>query len=154
MREHIRMKPHPRIRKTIKWTGAAATLLLVVARIESRPSHISWGPRLGPSVMIHRGVVDLTYLSRSSHELERDLYDILDQLYQSGDFAWVTLHGSAAIRFPLWIPALCIALATIAAWRLDWIARRVARFNLCPKCHYDRAGLAKDAKCPECGANV
>ncbi|HVU64865.1 MAG TPA: hypothetical protein VHC70_12870, partial [Phycisphaerales bacterium] len=45
-------------------------------------------------------------------------------------------------------------LATTTAWRLDTLARRRARrgVNLCPKCGYDRAGIAGDAKCPECGA--
>jgi hypothetical protein len=48
-----------------------------------------------------------------------------------------------------------LALATVLAWRLDWLdarAARRARLNLCPKCNYDRAGIAKDAVCPECGA--
>jgi rubrerythrin len=44
------------------------------------------------------------------------------------------------------------AITTALAWRLDTFARRRARLNLCPKCNYDRAGIAGDAKCPECGA--
>ncbi len=41
---------------------------------------------------------------------------------------------------------------TAFLWYLDTLARRRARLNLCPKCHYDRTGLAAGAKCPECGA--
>jgi len=29
---------------------------------------------------------------------------------------------------------------------------RAARLNLCPKCGYDRAGIAAESVCPECGA--
>ena len=49
---------------------------------------------------------------------------------------------------PLWVPALLLA---IAVWRLDTLARLRAKLNLCPKCNYDRAGLAVGAACPECG---
>jgi hypothetical protein len=44
-------------------------------------------------------------------------------------------------------------IPTAAAWYLDTLARRRANegLNLCPKFRYDRAGLAPDAKCPECG---
>ena len=37
------MKPHPRIRKTIKWGGAAATVLLVVVWIGSGWVVLGWG---------------------------------------------------------------------------------------------------------------
>jgi rubrerythrin len=43
-------------------------------------------------------------------------------------------------------------IATGVAWRLDVLARRRDRLNLCPRCNYDRAGIGKDAVCPECGA--
>jgi len=36
--------------------------------------------------------------------------------------------------------------------RLDMLARRRARIGCCPKCNYDRAGLAPGSVCPECGA--
>jgi rubrerythrin len=38
-----------------------------------------------------------------------------------------------------------------AAWYLEILARR-ARLNLCPKCKYDRTGIAAGAVCPECGS--
>lgn len=57
-------------------------------------------------------------------------------------------------QIPLWPLAAGSFLATAIAWRLDTLAHRRARggVNLCPKCTYDRTGLAADAKCPECGA--
>ncbi len=47
--------------------------------------------------------------------------------------------------------AVLIATITAAAWRFDTLARRRASLNLCPKCNYDRTGLAVGAVCPECG---
>ena len=57
-----------------------------------------------------------------------------------------------AVSVPLWIPVVALAIITAGAWRLDTLARRRAREGQCLKCHYDRAGLAPDAFCPECGA--
>lgn len=36
------MKPHPRIRKTIKWGGAAVTVLLVVVWIWDGQLYVNW----------------------------------------------------------------------------------------------------------------
>ena len=52
---------------------------------------------------------------------------------------------------PLWSPLLVTLLITGVAWRVDALARRRAGLDLCPKCRYDRAGLATGAVCPECG---
>ena len=52
---------------------------------------------------------------------------------------------------PLWLPPAATMAIAIGAWRQDTLARRRARLNLCHKCDYDRAGLANDAACPECG---
>ena len=40
------MKPHPRIRKTIKWGGAAVTVLLVVVWVGSGWLSVGWVPGL------------------------------------------------------------------------------------------------------------
>ena len=50
----------------------------------------------------------------------------------------------------LWPLALLAIATTAAAWLLEAHGR--ARLNLCASCRYDRAGLAADAVCPECGA--
>jgi len=66
---------------------------------------------------------------------------------------WFEIGGTRALR--IWIPFWTITLPTIAltvfAWRRDAAARRRALHNHCPACGYDRAGLAANSVCPECG---
>jgi hypothetical protein len=57
------------------------------------------------------------------------------------------------LDLPLWVPTAVMAGLTALGWRFDCLVRRRARLNLCPKCNYDRAGIAGDAKCPECGGS-
>jgi hypothetical protein len=62
------------------------------------------------------------------------------------------MPGFSISIVPLWIPLTSAIAVTAVAWRFDILARRRTRLNLCPKCNYDRTGLAHCAKCPECGA--
>ena len=41
---------------------------------------------------------------------------------------------------------------TDAIGRADAIHAHRIRTNCCPKCNYDRTGLAQGAVCPECGS--
>lgn len=45
-------------------------------------------------------------------------------------------------------PILLTSLPAVLLWYTD---RRRPRPHACPKCSYDRRGLAPDTKCPECG---
>ncbi len=53
---------------------------------------------------------------------------------------------------PIWILVVLTAMPTASAWRLDTLARRRARIDQCPKCNYDRRGIAAGVPSPECGA--
>jgi hypothetical protein len=56
--------------------------------------------------------------------------------------------------FDLWVGVSLlypVALTLIPAALLWYADRRPFGPGLCPKCSYDRRGLAPDAKCPECG---
>jgi hypothetical protein len=144
------MKPHPRIRKTIKWGGAAVTVLLVVVWIGSGWCSPGWVSK-GRAVALDRGRVCLIRLEGLA------VPDGAMWSVQPADmphwYLWFDSFKQYEIgpRIPLWCPVLLALLATTAAWRLDALARRRARLNVCPKCGYDRAGIAGDANCPECG---
>jgi hypothetical protein len=149
------MKPHPRIRKTIKWGGAVVTVLLVVVWIGSRWLGADWhGMGSGYAMIVDGSLIvargestDLTGL-RVLH---------VRGIKHRSLFAPFYLGQSAprwSIWVPLWTPVAILILPTVAAWRFDALARRrerAARLNLCPKCNYDRAGIAAGAACPECG---
>jgi hypothetical protein len=59
----------------------------------------------------------------------------------------------SVISIPLWVPLLAAATPASLLWRSDIKAHR-RKPNVCWRCSYDRAGLAPDAKCPECGSAV
>ena len=147
------MRPRPRTRKAIKWGGAAVTLLLLVAWIGSGWAWVSHHAEHSSTDFYHGSVTwDLFDSPVTSHRPG----------WSSGlvsgkpRFDWVPKvrwdQWSTLFILPLWIPASVSLAVTTAAWRLDAIARRRARLNRCTKCGYNRAGIAADAKCPECGA--
>ncbi|HVU64172.1 MAG TPA: hypothetical protein VHC70_09360 [Phycisphaerales bacterium] len=143
------MKPHPRIRKTIKWGGAAVTLLLVVVWIGMRWSYAYW---FGGNwyLWLIDGRVVLGRQSKPSSHAHFFWRDPPASL--RWQFVWRHTSTFWDATIPMWMPTILGVGATGIAWRLDILARRRARLNLCPKCRYDRAGLAADAKCPECGS--
>jgi hypothetical protein len=147
------MKPHPRIRKTIKWGGAALTVLLAAVWIWS-----GWGfvrfPLRGDLATVGGSVS----LSLGSGRFTRTTLGIVQYPGWAGlafdGFRYETNSGSAVtlISVPLWAPGMLSLCVTAIAWRLDTLASRRALLNLCPNCHYDRTDLAPGAACPECGA--
>jgi hypothetical protein len=148
------MRPHPRIRKTIKWSGAAALVLTLAAWVASGVWMLEWS-RAGRLLLIYAGVVELGQ-SRGLPSHIR-LYSIAE-LGARWHFYWLPrAHRDSsvtAIHIPLWIPALPLLLATAAAWRLDTLARRRLRAGAhhCPICNYDLTGLpTRTGACPECG---
>jgi hypothetical protein len=147
------MKPHPRIRKTIKWGGLALGLLLAGVWVRSQwvgdayiVSGCQWGYDRGLLVFERykkTGPPDgyCTILTDSDTPRWRNL-------------GWIDNASFTHRTVPIWILLAPTLLATAAAWRLDALARRRARTGVCPKCGYDRAGLAASAVCPECGTDA
>lgn len=64
----------------------------------------------------------------------------------AGRYGWIFACRLGVVRTVLMIP---LALALWGAWlvRPRWPA------CCCQRCGYERAGIAADAKCPECGAS-
>jgi hypothetical protein len=56
--------------------------------------------------------------------------------------------GGTRYTFPLWLPfSLCLLTSAALFWR-DF---RFRSPGACRQCGYDRAGLAANSRCPECG---
>lgn len=153
------MRPRPRLRKTIKWAGAAATVVLVVVWIGS-------GWRVGGaryeslSLRVMSGGIVLEKMSGVGRL--RYLFTDIQRFTWHWSPAWYRSVGPNPrspggpqidwqLSVPTWGPVLGVLTLTMIAWRLDALARRRARLALCANCHYDRTGLAPGAVCPECG---
>ena len=156
----VAMKPHPRppyIRKAIKWGGAALTVLLVVVWVGSGWFDIQYGSRSNVGLVISRGCLAVLAFQGGIPAGDIGVVCRYTGSLVGYQLVWMPGWEQGIVRgpvLPLWIPALLCLLITAWTFRLDALARRRARLNLCPKCHYDRTGLAgrADAVCPECGA--
>ena len=160
------MKPLARIRKTIMWGSAALTVLLLVVWIGSgwwRGAHWSVGGVVSVALDDGRACIQCDALKQASTPqeviegpriTERGYIHLHYENEPTGVEHWFsggTTSRGWWLHVPLWLSALASLGITALAFRLDTLARRRARMNLCPKCHYDRTGLAGDAVCPECG---
>ncbi len=151
------MRSYPRIRKTVKWGGAVVTALVVVVWIGSGWFIHASGFSGGRCVVIAGGGV---HVARMAYLEDDDdgkatiaVFERVNRRWEPLPFAWKVSSDylGPQVFIPLWIPVIAAALIALLASHLDILARRRARLNLCPKCHYDRAGLAAGAVCPECG---
>jgi hypothetical protein len=154
------MKAHPRIRKTIKWGGVVVTALLVVVWIGSGWWVVGWNDGWERAIRIEAGCVDVwgrqnypegkpghgVWCYRHSFQLRWTAGRIDDGFVGSG---WGRRFGW---RIPLWIAVGVFGGLTYLAWYFDRRAQGRDRMRRCPKCNYDRAGIAAGAVCPECGA--
>ena len=151
------VKPHPRIRKTVKWGGAVVTVQVVVVWIGS-----GW---VGFTRITGDQQIDQLARGRVTHEYlrfgfgtgimkDRRWWISRPPRWDLGFEFASDPRGFRRIYVPLWIPAMASASVTGACWLLDARARRRARVGFCPKCNYDRTGLrgGAGAVCPECGA--
>jgi hypothetical protein len=118
------MKPHSKIRKTLKWGRA-----------------FGWGHG-GVETSIEWGHVEIGYTPgrvRPSSEgfWALQLGPAFPKLPPS---YWWHHEGSWNLSCPLWVPAIAAAISSLVAGRLDIRALRRARVNVCPKCNYDPHG--------------
>jgi hypothetical protein len=151
-RGNASMKPHPRIRKTIKWGGAAVTVLLVVVWFGSGWRGVRWrNPRWDLSIYEGRFRV---YRAPAQYVQPADPTKFQWPLYCHGwkwNTNWVVIRDLWSIDLPLVWPTTAVFALTSIAWIIDVRVQRRTRLNLCQRCGYDLAGLLSDANCPECG---
>lgn len=139
------MSNRRRIRGTIKWGGAALTVLLLIVWVGS--ASYRGGFIVGKIVLwFDAGAVVITNSSQPH------LYWTFEY-GSSAPFRWWIFYrptvGGALVWIPLWIPLFLTAMPTFLMWRHD--RKRRCDPNLCPKCGYSRTGLPPDRACPECG---
>ena len=147
------MKPHPRIRKTIKWGGAVVCAMILALWVVSGWWWFMVRTGNGWASGFDNGRIALL---RSPLPVTWRTGVFFEGMRNPPHFLWWFDFGSHgwdwSIIIPLWAIAAPLAGITAIAWRFDTLARRRARVGLCPKCRYDRAGLAPGAVCPECGS--
>ena len=149
------MKPHPRIRKTIKWGGAVVTVLLVVVWIGSGWwNAVRWSGLRG--VRVGDRVVSFSWWAAGSREPPPTSHGWI-VFTDRGSIPWWFNPGGLSrlvtvAEIPLWPAPLMSLLITAFFWHRDAVDRARSLRGVCPKCNYDRTGLAAGAVCPECGA--
>jgi hypothetical protein len=146
------VKPHPRIRKTLKRAGVAVTVALFAIWVVSAWYCIGWGSPEGSFAQVAGGCCYIGHFERNARLLaplgwQRGRWNIPFEWW-----CWSWRSGKDwVVIVPLWVPAIGALVLTAVPWRLDALARRRARAGLCPKCRYDLRGLSVGAPCPECG---
>ena len=150
------MRSYPKLRKTIKWGGAAITLLLVVIWAASLRWQLGWASGGNPIVITGLLSVIFAY-NRIDMPPEANL-----QIQPGWSFVriagppqWRVEHERSprltSLSIVILLPAAFTFAASLVVCRLDVIARRRAQPNLCHKCGYNLSGLPSVAACPECG---
>ena len=150
----------------MKWGGAVVSVVLVVVWVGSAWWDVEWMGPGGSSIGVDAGCLHLrgSWLKTVGHEstllggLPFGIRDIhagwtIGRAHDGFDW-WPSSLGFNqfwSYEFPVWPMIVGVLIATVAAWRLDALARRRDFTGLCPKCNYDRTGLAVGAVCPECG---
>ena len=150
----------------MKWGGAVVSVLLLVVWVGSGWRDCTWtlredGERATYATLGHGRfafeTIDICRFMGASIGPGPGLWGTCTGLLRgepSGSkwfFRWRSDSVAAYFGAPLWILVAASAAGTGLAWRVDTLARRRARVGNCPKCNYDRTGLAPGGVCPECG---
>jgi hypothetical protein len=156
------MKPQPRIRKTIKWGGAAVTVLLVVGWVSSSRWTVTYSgghigrAQWGVGLVCGTLMVQAAWVRNPTPSAEPWRCSPNEERLAWWFGRWHDGTGGEWFEIlfvPFWVLLACSGPTTVAAWRLDTLARRRAKLKLCASCGYERTGLRGGigAKCPECG---
>ena len=136
----------------MKWSGAVVSLLLLVAWVASGWLSVQWQVPSGKWVGVGKGLIGIGQGMKPPTPSAIRSGCNYRAAFAVGWWPELDLSATWQVIVPLWMPAALATAAAAAAWRLDILARRRDRIGRCPKCNYDRAGLAPGSVCPECGA--
>ncbi len=146
------MRPHPRIRTTIKWCGLALAVVLVAAWVVTIWKNATYYSGDGGFLALRQGsVVSMTPILPYPESPGFKWGVRPSSMPMRWWPRWIVSSPISVVIVPLWIPIVLVSAATAAAWRLDVLARRRARTDACRACGYTLAGLTPGAPCPECG---
>lgn len=153
-------RPSPRL---IKRVATALTLTLLVAWLAS-----TWidsaGIRAGPLwISLSAGRISTTwvtpdmdnytnkpqYADLMSGPVVRVVRGRRDPVW--GPELWIG-PPNYGVTLPLWIPVAALLATSSLAWYMEFLPARRLRRGLCPACGYQRSGIGRQSRCPECGA--
>jgi hypothetical protein len=155
------MRPHPRIRKSAKWTLSLLSLPLAAAAVGSiwYSALINYAdPADGVvgSADVSHGILQWSrYWSSTLHPASFK-WNVYRTPPNEPAPAW-TWHFydpgpiGKHLFMPLWLPAPVLVVAAGLLWLQDIRMRYRDLPGHCHKCGYDRRGLPTDCSCPECG---
>jgi hypothetical protein len=146
-----------------KWAGALLTVAVIVLWLSSRWCsgyiNVSTQHRVVAASLATGGIEIYLFYSASTEtaKLDRGVHADAGWERKTGNARrwmwWVHTEQmdqyTRLVLVPLWIPFLAVAGITAWLWYRD---RRIP--GLCRRCRYDRAGLAPEAACPECGGTA
>ena len=149
------VKPHPRIRKFLKWGGVVGSIVLCTVWIGSAFVECGYEDPYRHLLYLYEGEFSYYHISLT----DKSSGGVLKwNSHPYSGLRWLPKHGPTNLGWfvvlPLWPFVLVSTATTAAAWRMDTLAQRRKRFGGCPACGYDRAGLAADAPCPECNTKA
>jgi hypothetical protein len=140
-----------RLRSTIKWGGAALTVLLLIVWVGSirYSAWVSIQP-IG-QVSVIPGCLFVVY-TRDWTIVSRTIEGrVSPRRPETPHFWWFHfLTGGQAIKaitIPIWVLLVAVTLPTLYIW----FRNRKHPSGTCPECGYSRTGLPADRACPECG---
>lgn len=147
------MKPYPRIRKTIKWGGLSASVLLVIVCVASFWLWISLNSPHSRAAILTGGVLIVSRYHHPPFALGHAWNVVVEPtaFHVLWDFQFLNTGPYWLIRVPVWLLIAVCAVPTSIAWHLDSCAARRVSIGTCPACRYNRTGLPLGAVCPECG---
>jgi len=152
------MHSRPIIRKTSKWGGTFAAILILAAWIGSAWRHVDYIAPTGHYVAVGMGRIafgwidPMTGIRRGFRVFE---WRNKQPFFASRTFDWSfdqwSLPMEWGVQVPGWVPVLIVTCIAGSGWYYAAAARRRAGVGLCAKCGYSLAGLPPGGPCPECG---